>query len=138
MSNPFDYVTAASYSKKNLMRGSENDEMAEKDYNPWMANMAFSYHPDTILHANLMNQYYFLDHRPQFEFYINSLRPKKRFAKWVKNASDDDLNVVCDYYQCNRILGREYLSLLTSEQLEIMKQEQKTGGLENGRSKKSS
>ena len=111
-----------------MMRDSENDELAEKEYNPWLTNIALSYFSDTILHANLLNQYPHLDHRPQYEFLINSIRPKKRYSKWVKATSDEDLEFICDYYQCNRIRGKEYVSLLTSEQLEQMKEQRKKGG----------
>lgn len=135
MTNPFDYVNSINSSKKtNLMRGSENDTLAEKGYNAWVVNKALSYFPDTILHANLINQYHHLDNRPQYEFLLNSIRPNKRFAKWVKNASDEDLEIVCAYYQCNRNLGRDYLSLLSSEQIQIMKQQLETGGTTNVKS----
>ena len=129
MSNPFDYVNSITTSKKNMMRDSENDALAEKDYNAFLINKALSYFPDTLLHANLMNQYHQTDKRPQYEFLLNSVRPKKRFAKWVKDAGDKDLEVVCAYYQCNRNLGKEYLSLLSSEQLNIMEQQLETGGI---------
>lgn len=133
MSNPFDYVTSASFTKKNLMRDTENDDLAEKGYNPWLTNIAFSYHPDSILHANLMNKYHYLDKRPQYEFYINSLRSKKRFAKWSKSIVDEDLDFVCEYYECNRNVAKQYLSLLTSDEIKLMKQEQETGGMKNER-----
>mgnify|MGYP001036875130 CR=1 FL=1 len=125
---PFDFVSDASYDKKNLMVGSENDELAEKAYSPWLTNMAFSYHPDSILHANLMNQYHHLDHRPQYVFYINSLRAKKRFAKWHKKETDEDLDLVCQTYDVNVNVAREYLSLLTQEQLDLMRKKQEKGG----------
>lgn len=129
MSNPFDYVNTINQSKKNMMRDSENDTLSEKGYNAYMVNKALSYFPDTLLHANLMNQYHQLDNRPQYEFLLNSVRPKKRFAKWVKDVGDKDLEVVCAYYECNRNLGREYLSLLSNEQLKIMEQQLETGGI---------
>jgi hypothetical protein len=129
MSNPFDYVTTITHSKKNMMRDSENDTLAEKGYSGFLVNKALSYFPDTLLHANLMNHYHQLEDRPQYEFLLNSIRPKKRFAKWVKDAGDKDLDVVCEYYQCNRNLGKDYLSLLSSEQLNIMKQQLETGGI---------
>lgn len=135
MSNPFDYVNAINSSKKNLMRGSENDELAEKGYNAWVVNNALSYFPDTILHANLVNMYYDLDNRPAFEFLLNSIRPKKRFAKWVKNEGDKDLETVCAYYKCNRNVGRDYLSLLSREQLNIMEQQLETGGIDDRKSR---
>lgn len=137
MTNPFDYVnTINSPKKSNLMRDSENDTLAEKGYNAWVVNKAMSYFPDTILHANLMNQYHQLDNRPQYEFLLNSLRPKKRFAKWVKDVDDEALEVVCAYYQCNRNVGRDYLSLLSHEQIDIMKQKLETGGIKNGVNRK--
>jgi hypothetical protein len=113
---------------ENLMRGSENDELAEKGYNPWLTNLAFALHPDTILYANLMNQNNHLDHRQQYEFYKYGVRPKVRKAKWVKHEKDEDLDVICDVYQCNRNVAREYLSLLTQEQLNALKKTKKTGG----------
>ena len=132
MANPFDYVNSINQNKKNMMRGSENDALSEKGYSAYMVNNALSYFPDTILHANLMNQQFHLDNRPQYEFLLNSIRPKKRFAKWVKDAGDKDLDMVCAYYECNRNVGRDYLSLLSSEQLHIMEQQLETGGIKNG------
>ena len=129
MSNPFDYVNSITQSKKNMMRDTENDTLAEKGYSAFLVNKALSYFPDTILHANLMNQYHQLENRPQYEFLLNSVRPKKRFAKWVKDAGDKDLAMVCEYYQCNENLGKDYLSLLSSKQLDIMKQQLEIGGI---------
>lgn len=138
MSNPFDYVNSINQNKKNMMRDSENDALAEKGYAAYMVNTALSYFPDTILHANLMNQYHHLDNRPQYEFLLNSVRPKKRFAKWVKNAGDEDLDVVCAYYKCNRNIAKDYLPLLSSEELNIMKKQLQTGGVNNGTTRQTS
>lgn len=128
MTNPFDYVNTINSTKKNMMRDTENDVLAEKGYEPWLTNNALSYFPDTILHANLMNMYSDLDKRPQYEFLINSIRPRKRFEKWVKPVGDEDLLFVCEFYNCNKIVGREYLSLLSSEQLTLMKEQKEKGG----------
>ena len=118
-----------------MMRDSENDTLSEKDYNPWVVNKALSYFPDTILHANLMNLNHDLPKRPQFEFLLNSIRPKKRWAKWVKDDGDEDLDLVCAFYQCNKNVAREYLSLLSVDQLNMIKKEQETGGSNNERNK---
>ena len=48
MTNPFDYVNSVSSSKKDMMRDTENDELAEKDYNPFIVNRALSYHQDCV------------------------------------------------------------------------------------------
>ena len=61
MASPFDYVTSITQTKKNMMRDSENDALAEKGYEPWLVNNALSYHVDTILHVNIMKMNYELD-----------------------------------------------------------------------------
>lgn len=134
---PFDYVNSISKTKKNMMQDTENDALAEKAYVPFIVNKALSYFPDTILHANLMNQNYHLNNRAQYTFLLNSIRPKKRFAKWVQDASNEDLNTVCAYYDCNTTRGQEYLSLLSSEQIEMIKKELETGGIKNESNRKS-
>ena len=40
MSNPFDYINSINQNKKNLMRDSENDTLAERGYNPWITSNA--------------------------------------------------------------------------------------------------
>jgi hypothetical protein len=126
--NPFDYVNSITMTKKNMMRNSENDNLAEKDYNPWVVNKALSYFQDTVLIANEVNMYHALEKRAQYEYLINMVRPNKRWAKWVKDEANEDLDIVCAYYNVNPIVGREYLSLLTKEQIQIMKKEQEKGG----------
>jgi hypothetical protein len=128
MSNPFDYINSITTNKKNMMRDSENDTLSEKQYNAWMVNKGLSYFQDTILHANLMNMNYHLDNRPQYEFLLNSIRSTKRYAKWIKDEGDEDLDTVCAYYACNKNVGREYLSLLSSDQIKAIKKQQETGG----------
>ena len=127
--NPFDYINDASHAKKNLMRGTENDALAEKGYNPWITNLAFSQHPDTILHANLMNMYHHLDNYPQYIYYIHSLRSKKRFGKWSKKKDNTDLDIICSFYNCNPNVGKEYLSLLSKDQIEYIKNSYDPGGV---------
>lgn len=134
---PFDYINDASFSKKNLMRGTENDALAEKGYNPWLTNLAFSQHPDTLLHANLMNMYHHLDNYPQYLYFINSLRSKKRFGKWSKKVDNEDLDMICKVYNVNKIIGKEYLTLLTREQLDMIRNNNNTGGINDERHRKS-
>lgn len=128
MSNVWDYVNSITTTKKNMMRNTENDTLAEKEYNAWVVNKALSYFQDTVLIANEVNMYYNLDNRAQYEYLLNMVRPNKRFAKWVKDINNEELDTVCNYYNVNPIIGREYLSLLTKEQIQIMKKEQEKGG----------
>jgi len=129
MSNPFDYVTAISDTKKDLMRGTENDTLAEKGYNPFLTNKAMSYHPDAILHANELNSLHHLDNKLQFDYYINILRKRKRFSKWSKPENDENINIVSNYYGCNKQVALQYLKILTKGQIDIIKQKQEKGGV---------
>jgi len=87
---PFDFVNSASYSKEDLIRESDNTELAEKTYAPFLTNKAFSYHVDTIMYANEMNMRSALENQLAFDYYLNSIRPQKRFAKWIKKDTSDN------------------------------------------------
>ena len=53
--NPFDFVNDINFGKKDIMTDSNNPELAESTYNPFLTNRALSYFPDTIQFANMMN-----------------------------------------------------------------------------------
>ena len=55
--NPFDYVNAINYSKKDIMVTRDD----EKVYVPFMVNRSRSYFSDTLLLANEMNKFHHLD-----------------------------------------------------------------------------
>jgi len=129
MSNPFDYVNAINYTKKDMMTDTDNDELAEKSYNPFMTNRALSYFVDTIQYANEMNMNHHLDNKLQFQHLLNSVRPKKRFSKWVKKQSDSDIEVIKEYYKYNTAKAEAALELLTPERLIKIKKRLYTGGI---------
>lgn len=122
--NPFDYLNAINDTKKNIMV----DDIAEKSYNSFMVNRGLSYFNDTVIYANEMNRYHHLDHRLQFEFYINSIRKRKRFSKWIKPDTASDVEVVKEYYGYSNEKARQALTLLTSEQINELKKKVYKGG----------
>lgn len=128
MSNPFDYLNSINTTKKNLMRGSNDDDVAEKDYLPFMINRGLSYFQDTIALANEMNRYHDIDKKMQYEFYINIVRPRKRFSKWFKKEEDSDIEAVKEYYGYNDQRASQALSILSKEQLQIIKSRLEKGG----------
>ena len=128
MSNPFDYVNSITYKKNDMMTGTENDELAEKSYVPFVVNRALSYFADTILYANEMNFHHHVDNKLQYQYLINTIRPKKRFSKWAKKQEDNDLDAVIQYYGYNRGKAELALSLLSPEQLEQIKKRLNKGG----------
>lgn len=128
MSNPFDYINAINTTKKNLMHGSENDALAEKDYSPFLTNRALSYHQDTIAFANQMNANYHVDNKPQFEFLLNIVRPRKRFAKWEKKDKNGDLSIVKEYFGYSDTKALQALTILSKEQLSMIRKKLEKGG----------
>ena len=128
MSNPFIYADSVSYSKKNLMRGTENDDLAEKGYKPYLTNRSLSYHQDSILYINEMNIRSTAEYKWQYEFLLNSLRKRKRYAKWVKEVPDATVEMVMEYYGYDRSKAEQALRVLTDEQLAMIEVALDKGG----------
>ena len=124
---PFDYVNSINFTKKNLMRNTANDELAEKDYVPFLTNKSLSYFTDTLLYANEMNRYHFLDKKLQYEFYLNSIRKKKRFAKWAKADDNDEVMMVQEYFKFSPQKAKAALKVLTPTQKNIIKHKMENG-----------
>lgn len=125
---PFDFVTAASYSKEDLIGDSENQTTTEKMYNPYLTNKAFSMIDDSILHANEMNMRSHLFPRAQFDYYRSVLRKRKRFSKWPKVEKSEELDAIQKVYECNRTIAKLYLKVFTKEQLKMIKEKLQEGG----------
>ena len=122
--NPFEYVNAINYTKKNIMI----DDVAEKAYAPYMVNRQLSYFPDTVLAANEMNRCHHVDNRLQFDFFINIIRKRKRFSKWFKPEQISDLDAVKIYYGYSNEKARQIITLLSTEQINELKTKVAKGG----------
>jgi hypothetical protein len=126
MSNPFDYVNAILQNKKQLIV----DEITEKEYLPFIVNRSLSYHKDCIMYANEMNRRHFIDKKLQSDFLLNTVRSQKRpFAKWVKSEKSDDLECIKNVYGFSETKAREAFRLLSKEQIQQLKEQTQTGGL---------
>ena len=122
--NPFDYLKAINETKKDIMV----DDIAERKYNPFIINRGLSFFKDTILYANEMNRYHHLDNRVQFDFFINIIRKKKRWSKWIKASDVDNLELIKEYYGYSNEKAKSALSLMSNEQIEQLKQRIYKGG----------
>lgn len=122
--NPFDFVNAINSSKKDLI----TDDVTEKQYAPYIVNRQLSYFQDTVLLANEMNRFHNLDNKLQFHFLLNTVRNRKRFSKWVKPEIESDLGVVKEYYGYSNDKARQALTILSPDQIEILKKETQKGG----------
>ena len=122
--NPFEFANAINYTKKNIMV----DDITEKANAPYMINRQISYFPDTVLAANEMNKNHHIDNRLQFDFFINIIRRRKRFSKWFKPEQISDLDAVKKYYGYSNEKARQVLTLLSTENINELKNKVAKGG----------
>jgi len=78
--------------------------------------------------ANEMNLYNFLPKKMQYDFFINSLRKKKRYSPWLRQDKIKDLDYVKRYYDYSNEKAKQALRILTKEQLTFIKSKFDTGG----------
>ena len=93
-----------------------------------MVKRGLSYIPDTILFANEMNVHHHIDHRLQFDFFINIIKKKKRFSKWAKPINIENLELIKEYYGYSNEKAKSVLSLLNDEQINELKIRMYKGG----------
>ena len=120
-----EWLKSINLSKKNLI---DEDPSLEKEYSPYIINRIYSGHLDAILFANEMNQYHFLPKKMQYDFFINSLRTKKRFSPWLRKDMIKDIDYVKRYYGYSNEKAIQSLKILTKKQLNFIKSKFDTGG----------
>ena len=120
-----DWLNSINFNKKNLI---EEDPSIIKDYAPYIINRCLSGNIDSILFANEMNKYSFLDKDMQYSFYLNTLRKKKRFSPWLRKDKVTDLEIIKQYYGYSNEKASNALKILTPEQINYIKQRLETGG----------
>jgi adenylate kinase len=127
--SPFDFINAISHTKVDLIRTADDPASAEKSYNSFIVNRGLAYYPDTVLYANEMNICNNIDSKLKNDYLINIIRSKKRFSKWAKRVSVDDLELIKSYYGYTDNVASQVLSILSADQLKIIRQKQEQGGV---------
>ena len=99
-------------------------------FNTFLFNTMYSQRKETIFYSNEMNKNIDFSERMVFDFYFHSLPKKSFFSKWAKGIKEEYLLYVKGYYNCSDKVAKEYIKVLTKEELEKIKQweESKTGG----------
>jgi hypothetical protein len=121
-----DYLNAINHNKEKLM--DTEDEEWEKKYPPFIVNRCLSPFPDTIQLVNEINQLHHLDKKLQFDFLINSLRPRKRYEPWMKAKKLENLEYVKEFYGFSNVKAKAALDILSEEQISAIKQKLNKGG----------
>ena len=125
MSELKDWLKTINQTKKNLI---DEDPSLEKEYSPYIINRCLSGHLDCVMFVNEMNMYHFLPKKIQYDFLLNSLRTKKRYAPWLRKDEIKNLDCVKRYYGYSNEKAKQALRILTKEQLNFIKSKFETGG----------
>ena len=123
---PFEFTKTINETKRNLI---DEDPEVEKDYIPFLVNRSLGYFMDTIMYANEMNQKNSLDHKLQYDFLLNIIRPRKRFSKWLKKSKDDNIDLIKKFYGYSYTKSKDVVDILSEDQLKHIRSNLDTGGL---------
>ena len=120
-----DYLNSINQTKEYLM---DEDPGWEKNYPSFVINKCMSQHMDTVMIANEMNQYPGLDKKLQYDFFINIMRPRKRFSPWGKKQKVKDLELVKQFYGYSTEKALQAMRILSPDQIEIIRDKLNKGG----------
>lgn len=122
--SPFDFINSINFSKEELIV----DDWSEKQYQPYIVNKGLSFGSDTVIAANEVNSRPHIDKKLQYQFLINTIRPRKRFNKWIKPEKIEAMEIIKNYYGYSTEKARHVLPILSNEQLNHLKQKLEKGG----------
>lgn len=113
-----DIMNSINY-KKNDLSGEED---FEKNYVPYVVNKCVANCKDTVFYAETISRYAnIIPIEYQYKYYLYSLRPKRRFGKWFKKPKEDKIiKAIQEYYEVSERIAKEYKTLLTPEQIDII------------------
>lgn len=96
-------------------------------YDPFVVNKAFSLHLDTILYSNEMNINSHISKQMQYDYYMNSIRSRNRWAKWPKSTKEnhDIVRCIMVEYNVNFKSAFNIYKILTGEELSEIKEKYK-------------
>ena len=121
-----DYLNSINFTKEDLM--SSEDPTWEKKYPAFIVNKCLSGFIDTIIFSNEMNRYPNLPSKLQYDFFLNSLRKKKRFSPWLRKEKIKDLDAVKSYYGYSNEKAMQALKILNKTQIDYIKKKLDVGG----------
>jgi len=120
------YLKSINETKENLL--DSDDPMWTKKYSPYIINKCLAPFNDTIMLVNEMNMRHHLDSKLQYDFLLNTIRSKKRYAPWVKASKLKDLEYVKEYFGYSNEKAKAALQILDNDQIKTIKDSLNKGG----------
>ena len=127
--NPFEFIDSICTKKSHFP---EFNRYYDSAYNPFVTNRHLSYFPDTIFLAQDMNLNWQIPRKMQYEYYYTSVRPKRRFKRWPpQRRTPEEVQLVSAFYGVNYRRAREYVNILSDEEISRIRSEMSEGGVSN-------
>ena len=124
--NPFDFLNSINQTKNSII---DADPETEREYNPFLANRGLSYFSDTIFLANEMNRLPGLGKKLQYDFLLQSVRPRKRFSKWLKDESNERIDALKTLYGYSHTKAKQAAELISEKDWKAIFALLDTGGV---------
>ena len=121
-----EYLKSINQTKENLM--DSDDPMWEKKYSPYIINKCIAPFNDTIMFVNEINMRHHLENKLQYDFLLNTIRPKNRYAPWVRGSKIKDLEFINEYYGYSNEKAKVALQILSNDQIKTIKDSLSKGG----------
>ena len=123
-----EYLKAINQSKERLMDG--EDEVWEKKYPAYIVNKCLApTGKEECLLVNEMNRFHNIDNKMKYDFLLNTIRSRKRYAPWIKPSKQKNLEYVKEYYGYSNAKAKSVLDILNNEQIEFIKNKLSKGGM---------
>ena len=120
-----EWLNSINTNKNNLI---DEDPDIEKQYPSYIINRCLSGQIDSVMFANEMNKHPNLAKKLQYDFFLNSLRKRKRYSPWLRKEQIENLELVKRYYGYSNEKAKQALKILTKKQLNFIKSKFDTGG----------
>ena len=120
-----DWLNSINVTKSNLI---DEDPDLEKGYPAYIINRCLSGQIDSVMFANEINKHPNLSKKLQYDFFLNSLRKRKRYSPWIRKEQIENLDLVKKYYGYSSEKAKQVLNILTKEQLSFIRDRLDTGG----------
>ena len=120
-----EWLNSINITKNNLI---DEEPDLEKQYPSYIVNRCMSGHIDAILLANEMNKRPNLPKKLQYDFFLNSIRKRKRYSPWLRKEEIENLDFVKRYYGYSNEKAKQVLNILTREQFSFIRDRLETGG----------
>lgn len=116
-----EWLNSITYNKKDLSEHA-------KSYPSYVVNKILSGDIGCVCLVNELNKRYTMPAEMQYKFLLYSVPKKKRFNPFIKKVKDEDVEIIKEYFSVNTEKAKEYLTILSTEQVQSIKRQLFKGG----------